>query len=68
MAIRILQNVQAVDVAAVEQMFRDQGATSVNASPEGDGEFTVIAIFPDVERHADLAARLDGTAPGQGIA
>jgi len=63
MAIRILQNVQLADVPAVKQMFLDQGATNVTETPEGDGEFTVTGFFPDVERHAELLARINAASP-----
>jgi hypothetical protein len=62
MAIRIIRNVPADRVDAVERMFIDSGATSVSRAREEDDEFTVTAVFPDIERHADLEARLNDGA------
>jgi hypothetical protein len=58
MAIRIIRNVPADEVDNVERMFIDSGATSVSRAKEGDGEFTVTAVFPDIERHVELMGRL----------
>ena len=63
MAIRIIRNVPADEVDAVEQLFEDSGATSVSRAKEEDGEFTVTAIFPDIEKHAELKARVTGSDP-----
>ena len=42
----------------------DSGAVSVSRAKEEDGEFTVTAVFPDIERHADLEARMSGAGTG----
>lgn len=66
MAIRIITNVAADDVPFVEQLMKDSGAIAVTHKQEGDGEFTVTGIFPDIERHAELTMRLSD--PGGGVA
>jgi phosphoribosylformylglycinamidine (FGAM) synthase-like enzyme len=59
MSIRMIYNVSEENVENVKQMFMLWGATSVQVAPETDGEFTVIAIFPDQERHKELVERID---------
>ena len=58
MAIKIIQNVPADQVAKYERLFRDAGATDVDLRPETDGEFTMIVTYPDRERFSQLEARL----------
>ena len=61
MAIRIIRDVPAGKVEGVERMFLDVGATSVGHAAEGDGEFTVTAVFPDIETHETLVERIGGS-------
>ncbi|WP_298399797.1 hypothetical protein [Sphingobium sp.] len=63
MAIRILRNVPANEVAAVTQLALDTGATSVTPSPETDGEFTLMIVYPDQESFAKMRARVAGPVP-----
>ncbi len=58
MAIRIIRNVPENKLNFYEQLFKDTGATSVSHAKEEDGEYTITAIFPDVERHSELAERI----------
>lgn len=58
MGIRIVNNIPAKQVDAQEQLAWDTGATSVQRVPEQDGEFTLVIVYPDYERFANLTDRL----------
>lgn len=61
MGIRVINNIAADAVDTQEQLAWDTGATSVTRRPEPDGEFTLIIVYPDYEKFADLTARLSQT-------
>jgi hypothetical protein len=60
MATTILANVPADQVEHLRILYLDVGATNVEASPERDGQFTLIITFPDSQTHAAFAARAAG--------
>lgn len=66
MGIRIVNNIPADQVDAQEQLAWDTGASSVQRVTEQDGEFTLVIVYPDYERFADLANRLAGGRDGSG--
>jgi hypothetical protein len=59
MALRIIHNVPAEEVDFIIQLMTDGGAKSATSQEEDDGEFTITAIFPDVEKYVQLRKRLD---------
>ncbi len=60
MSIRFVNNIPASEVDAQEQLALDTGAMSVQRVPESDGEFTLIIVYPDYEKFADLNSRVAG--------